>query len=63
MFRTVVRGFGRPVQGLEHVGVVEQAYNAFDDWSTEELRTLVEAFRALRDAEAGVIDGEARAIE
>lgn len=45
------------------VGAGEPAHNPFDDWSTDDLRALLDAYRAMRDAEAGVIEGEARAIE
>ena len=43
------RGFGRPVQGLEHIGVVEPAHNPFDDWSTEDLRALPDSWGASRN--------------
>ncbi len=42
---------GKPeslVQGVEHTGVIHHAWDVFRDMSTEDLRTLVEAGRALQ---------------
>ena len=56
------RGFGRPVQGVEHIDVIHHAQDIFRDVPTEELRAWVEAqTKALNGA--NVIEGEARALE
>ena len=56
------RGFGKAMQSVEHRGMMVHPWEVFRDMSTEDLRTLVEAGRALRDAKAEVIEGEATEI-
>ena len=53
------RGFGRPVQGVVHAemgkGLLERSIELFEDVSTEDIRVLVDASRALQ-AKAKVIE-------
>lgn len=48
---------------VEHSGAIVHAWDVFKDMSTEDLKALVQAGRALNEANANAIEGEARIVE
>lgn len=44
-------------------GLLERSIELFEDVSTEDLKALVQASRALNEANAKVIEGEARIVD
>ncbi|KKN03607.1 hypothetical protein LCGC14_1105950 [marine sediment metagenome] len=61
------RGWGKAVLNVEHSGQIDHGRELFAGVPTEELREFIDNVAVLREAlrarEAGVIEGEARALE
>ena len=53
---------GMFVNRVEHTGQIVHAYEAFANMSDDDLKALVQAGRALRDARQNAIEGESRVI-
>lgn len=57
------RGFGKAVQNVEHSGQIDHVVDLMAGISTEDLLAIVDLAKAVREREAGVIEGEARMLE
>lgn len=56
------RGWGKPLQNVEHSGEIIHNWDAFPNVDTDVLKAFVRACRALDEAKANVIDGESRML-
>ena len=57
------RAFGKPIQAVVHAGTLSQPWKVLDGMSDEDLEELVQASKALNEARANAIEGEARMLE